>query len=227
MPDYDFGELLGVLSAHPRLMRILGLVIDLEVQAAHWRPAADGDHAARGRWTPTFTGETKVVLPKTTCRIDTSNRIFRLEPKVAGALERGHLPVGGSEFDLVTIDPDGAGLKALNFATTIKAPSRLPKHKTLDTPKRTGPPTLRSAGLPSCAPSARQRSRESSIADKALDGLVLGAAAPPDVVDPTVQPTLYNEDVTPATTVDIWSRETSSGIRSSAATGAYTLPGGR
>ena len=224
LPDYDFGELLGALSAHPRLLRILGLVIDLEVQARALPSLPPSTTVQLSvDWTPAFSAATKIVLPKTACRIDTANGVFRTEPKVATALERGHLPVGGTGFDLVTIDPDGAGLKALNFATTIKR-LQLPDHQTLDTPKRSATPTLRSAGLAVVRAERGKEFKLKLIADKSLNGAVLGAAAPPNLVDPAVQPTVYAEDVTRGYHVDIWSRKTGLWHSIVARTGAYVYP---
>jgi hypothetical protein len=225
-PDLDFGELVGVLAAHPHLLRILGLVIDLEVQASalsslpltstiqlsvDWKPS------------PAFSGTTRISLPKTTCTIDTSSGVFEAAPKLATALAHGHLPLGTPDYELITIDPDGAGLKALQFATTIKR-HQLPKHRTLDTPKRAAPPTLRSAGLAVVRAERGSAFKGKLIADKGLNADVAAKAAKPGDVDATTQPVLHAEDVIRGYLIDVWTRKTQAWHSLVRRTGKYIFP---
>jgi hypothetical protein len=225
-PDFDFGELIGALAAHSRLLRILGLVIDLEVQARalpSLPPTSTIQLSVDWQPSSTFTGTTTISLPKTTCTIDTSIGVFEATPKVATALSHRHLPLGNPEYELLTIDPDGAGLKALQFATTVKR-HQLHKHRTLDTPKRIAPPTLRSAGLAIVRAERGPTFKGKLIADKSLNADVLTNAAKPGGVDATTQPVLHAEDVIRGYLIDIWMRKTQTWHSLVSRSGKYLLP---
>ncbi len=225
-PDLDFGELVGALAAHPRLLRILGLVIDLEVQAPELPslpPTSTIQLSVDWKPSPAFTGTTTISLPKTTCTIDTTNGVFEAAAKLATALSHRHLPLGNPEYELITIDPDGAGLKALHFATTVKR-HQLPKHRTLDTPNRIAPPTLRSAGLAIVRAERGPAFKGKLIADKGLNADVVAKAAKPGEVDATTQPVLHAEDVVRGYLIDVWSRKTQAWHSLVSRTGKYLFP---
>jgi hypothetical protein len=223
-PDFDFGELVGALAAHPRLLRILGLVIDLEVQAAALSSLPPTSTIQLSvDWEPAFTGTTTISLPQTTCTINTTAGVFEATPKLASALSHRHLPLGSPEYDLISIDPDGAGLKALHFATTVKR-HQLPKHRTLDTPKRTAPPSLRSAGLAIVRADRGPAFKGKLIADKGLNSDVVAKAAKPGQVNATAQPVLHAEDVIRGYLIDVWARKTQAWHSLARRTGRYVFP---
>jgi len=201
-PTFDFHELLALVGQHPPLMRMLGLVVDLEVSSRilGGLPAAGDVQLAVG-WTP-LAATTAIVRPRTTYELDYPSLHFAARPRDPGELDRGHLRVGdASRFELVTIDPDGAGLKALNFASSLKRADLQDSSANNEfPPQRFTVPSLRSAGL-----SIVRRERAATFVPKLDFGVQTNQAIVAMSNNPaSPPPEVWREDVTSGYTVDVW-----------------------
>ena len=142
LTDFDFHQALSLLSSHPALLRLLGLVVDLEVPV-------------KGQAT---TGTLRVVpdhdlhpgdedyTPLTAYQFDVPKRLFLPAPNPGSNLADGMLNLQGPEFLLEQVDADGAALKAVDFANQLVLLSS-ERHKTADSPTDAGLPALRSGGI--------------------------------------------------------------------------------
>lgn len=188
-PDFDFHQLLAMCSEHGRLQRLLGVVFDLEVSSRTLLQLPPQTYVqVHPEWAaPAGTTESR---PRTRCVV--GQNLFRAAPRAVGPeLVNGHLPLGGNDFELVQVDPDGAGIKALNFADNLKR-SRLAEHNTDDTPESYSVPSLRSGGL-----SMVRVDRGPRLVQTLDRGVVLNGSLAAD-------PLLDAEDVTRGYLVDVW-----------------------
>jgi hypothetical protein len=122
-PEWDFHRRLGALGDYPELMRRLGLVIRLRVP----RPAAT---PVSVRVVPTLGGAARPgvdITPATACTLEGSR--FHATPRDGSDLVRGMLDLGGTDdrlssteraFDLVQVDADGAAMKAIVAAASLR-----------------------------------------------------------------------------------------------------------
>jgi hypothetical protein len=121
--EIDFHRIVAALGQYSSLLRLTGLVIDLEFL----RPAADGDSTMQlvVNWTPDGTVATDTDLrPRIQTSLNGSSFVANSrDPKKLVIIER-HLRLRklGPEFyprpvffDLVEMDVDGAGMKLKNF----------------------------------------------------------------------------------------------------------------
>ena len=142
-PDLDFHDLVGLLADHPRLLRRLGLVVDLVVDLADpqgqlpsvgsVRVVPDGDlpeSPARTPWT----------------RYDLEDRWFGARPAQPFLLERGLVRLTREFWDLFQVDVDGGALQSVGFGSTL-ARLQDPDRRNEATPDETGAPALRSGGF--------------------------------------------------------------------------------
>lgn len=143
-PSHDFHQILTLLGDYPPLLRLLGLVFDIEVPI----PAAlpKGEYVVRARPGNTLAGGADAqITPATCCLFDPVAKRFTAKP--AGPLVHdGHLDLAGPEFTLAQVDIDGAALKALNFADTV-ASTCFKTRPAYGSPDNAGLPALRSGGL--------------------------------------------------------------------------------
>jgi hypothetical protein len=167
-PDIDFHQMLSALGRYPFLMRLLGIVRDLEVAY----PGALGDTTVQviASW-PTKAGST-VPEVKTNCHVGENTFYARrraANPELT-ADGLGMLPFNdANEYDIVQINQDGAALKTLQFAKnvvratfdpadTTNYPDYIPEqgevpgeqyfvYKTEDTPMAYAIPAMNSIGI--------------------------------------------------------------------------------
>jgi hypothetical protein len=143
VPEFDFHQAVSSLGEFPRLMRLLGLVHDLEIPFPELRDL-NPTVQVRVLWVPTDSSiQTENKSLKTYCQID-ANR-FAAKPKPSSDLNNGLLNLSDTgKFELIEVDHDGAALKAMGFANELL---RGIFRKTQDTPENYSTPSLRSAGL--------------------------------------------------------------------------------
>lgn len=158
-PDIEFHQMLAALGRYPVLMRMLGLVHDLEV--AH--PGGLGGTTVQVL--ASWPGAPALPQLLTRCFVDAS-RFFATPRGVNPELALdglGMLPLGDtSAYELVQVNQDGAALKTLRFAETLVRATFDPKdttnypgqtdttekvYKTDDTPGQYAIPSLSTAGL--------------------------------------------------------------------------------
>jgi hypothetical protein len=142
-PAPDFHQAVALLGNHPELMRILGLVIDLEVAASEFD---GGDPPAEGLVsvdqvvsTPGWMEGTVHAKPKTRF---TGGFVAAPETQ---ALSGRLLDLSRPEFRLVEVDVEGAAMKLMGLADTLVR-SKAGK-TTADTPAAFSLPSLRSGGI--------------------------------------------------------------------------------
>jgi hypothetical protein len=141
LPDVDFHRAVGAMGQYPKLMRALGLVIDLEF--------SPGGVPASGsvRVTPRLAGPPPMT-PWTAFQFDAAGAGFYAAPGAGADISHGMLALAGpADYDVTQMDLDGAAEKALDFARNV---ARIAYHEatsTIDTPDSYGLPALRSAGF--------------------------------------------------------------------------------
>jgi hypothetical protein len=141
-PTIDFHQMLAAANGHPRLLRMLGLVIDLEVTFTFSSPLST-DIRVIPTWTSSLGAGNVDVTPRTRCLLEED--LFVANPADPSEYSRGQLRLADStRFNLVQIDPDGTGIKLLGFAANLKQ-SRIKQSE--DTPTAYTVPALRGAGL--------------------------------------------------------------------------------
>lgn len=115
VPDVDFHQAIAMLGDWPRVLRMLGLVIDGAVDVSNLSPAAAG--RVRVRETAWRKGtSTTEQHPWTRYQLDGAD--FRPAPKADSDLAARMLRLGKKgAFDVMQVDVDGAALNVLQFAT--------------------------------------------------------------------------------------------------------------
>ena len=109
-PDFEFHDILSIISNYPQLQRKLGLVIDFEFVAADDKivPATN----ANLRIIPTginFSVPTTILCPGT-AYTRTANG-FYAKPENGSPIDKGHLKINTDAFTVFQLDTDGAALK--------------------------------------------------------------------------------------------------------------------
>jgi hypothetical protein len=184
----DFHQMLAALGDHSDLLRMLGLVVDLDVpRASIPLTGPDGaDLRLRPAWTPAMApGVSTDMLPATvSAHLEMDPEVFFVAaprvpspagPALAPPIPMLALPVG--RFRLEQVDTDGAALKALSMAATLEtaAADPAPEDRPLGEPTRAGTPALRSSGL-SLVETARATGLQSDFAQSLTlnNGLEVG-----------------------------------------------------
>ncbi|MGA5760695.1 hypothetical protein [Nonomuraea bangladeshensis] len=149
----DFHQRVSALAQHPALLRLLGLVIDLDVDPADI-PAASGGSPGVLRVIPRFAGPTRLpATPLTpgTAYVMETGRVFAAAPgpsgggsnEIVSGLLNLSLPTApgsaDSRYRIIQVDVDGAGLRTLDLL------ARTARSETGDV--RFTPSPLRSCGL--------------------------------------------------------------------------------
>jgi hypothetical protein len=142
-PDFDFHDLVGLLADHPRLLRMLGLVVDLvvELEDPHSQLAASG----MVRVVPN--GDLPEFPPRTPwTAYDLEDHWFGARPKAPFLMEHGLVRLTRDFWDLFQVDVDGAALQSVGMGDVL---ARLtdPQKRNHETPDATGAPALRSGGF--------------------------------------------------------------------------------
>ena len=187
VPSFDFHQALSLLANHPPLMRLLGLVLDLEIPRPPGLPSIY-EVSVEPLWTPHLHPTTE-VSPKTwTAGLDFRPSERPSQPELSAGLVR----LGGPDYSVVEVDLDGATLKTLNFTAGIRNAAA---HKAADTPSSYALPSLRSAGLSLARSGNAYALGLRLLSANELNDQVTSANPPP---------TLYAEDVTRGYRIDVW-----------------------
>ncbi|WP_421797915.1 hypothetical protein [Haliscomenobacter sp.] len=165
-PDFEYHDILAVLSSHPDLLRRFGLVIDLVVpeKALKDIPSTGFVRVAPERMN--FNSDTKISCPATAYQLTPAG--FYAQSRPESSIDKGCLKINSADFAIVQIDANGAALKlaqqmdnlmqlkgkqALNFyngnnySGSVKiSPQNLLDYEN-EKPREAGLPALRSAGL--------------------------------------------------------------------------------
>jgi hypothetical protein len=189
-PDIDFHRAVAGLGQYPKLMRALGLAIDLEV------PLAGVPAASNVRVHPSLAA-TPPMIPWTACTLDAAKKLFVATPDATSSdVTNGMLFLSGPDsYDVVEVDIDGGAEKAMDFAYNMM---RLDTNSSIDTPRTYGLPSLRSAGF-----SVARVDRATRLVNVFKGAKANNAAITANPQNSGV--TLHAEDVTRGYRVDVWS----------------------
>ena len=162
----DFHQMISALGNHPQLLRRLGLLVDLRLEAADL-PDSAPVAPARIRVTPTLPAASPPPegVPTVT-RVDVVHDTAYVSQDVPGAgpvfaaahrtpdplappgaVPTGLMPLPEGVFRLEQVDVDGAALKAVNTAATVYQPASTEAEQPLHQPDAVGLPALRTGGL--------------------------------------------------------------------------------
>ncbi len=113
-PEFEYHDMLSILTSYPAIMRKLGLVIDFELSAAP--PTASGTV----RVLPANLGlETEAVLSSPATAFLFTGKGFYAAPKAGSYIDKGYLTIGTPGFEVVQIDTDGAAMKLASHVDTV------------------------------------------------------------------------------------------------------------
>ena len=208
VPQFDFHQGVSLLGRHPALLRLFGLVYELELAP----PSGLSGNVAVSvvpSWKPKLGGSplTKNVQPVTMTDATEWIPAHRAsDPDITA----GYLRFSDPDYGVVEMDLDGATLKAFNFVQGIQHANTV--MATADTPTHYAVPSLRSAGLAVArtgkALSLYQNWQNNNAFNAAID------VTPPGLVK------LYFEDLAQGYRVDVWSKERGRWFQLCARTGA-------
>ena len=194
VPQFDFHQAVSLLGRHPALLRLFGLVYELELV----RPSGLSGTVAVSvvpSWKPKLGGPPLTINVKPVTMTDAGEWIpahRTSDPEIAS----GFLRFSDPDYAVVEMDLDGATLKAFNFVQGIQHATT--EMRAADTPTHYAVPSLRSAGLAVAktgnALSLHQNWQNNNGFNAAVE------ASPPGAV------TLYFEDIAQGYRVDVWSK---------------------
>lgn len=199
----DFHQIVAAMGSYPTLLRRLGLVVDLVLAPAGFAMSAADDLSVM----VVFSAGTLVVPrgadgnPVTRTQLSPTRFDAVPDPAADMLLADGLLEISAPRFELLQLDTDGAGIKAINFARSLGR--RIDVQARVDPvthqEDEIGAPSLRTAGL-MLVQHARARILEDRFdANKAhntqLESQLGGAAA---------AVTLHAQDLVRGYRIDIW-----------------------
>jgi hypothetical protein len=212
-PDVDFHRAVAGMGQYPKLMRALGLAIDLEV------PLNGVPAASNIRVTPSLQGSPP-LQPWTAYALDVARRTFFPAPGPQADITNGMVrPSGPDDYDVVEIDLDGAANKLLDFAFNLERIAFGPATTSIDSPDSYGLPSLRSAGF-SAARSGRAVRLVSTFDAAKANNTAITAAPNTNAF------ALHADDVTRGYRVDVWSSLGGQWHSLCARDGTYTFANG-
>jgi hypothetical protein len=190
--DLDLHKVVASLSQYAKLMRAMGLAIDLEV------PLQGAPPASTMRVVPSLAGPAPMT-PWTAYQINLPAKSFLPAPGPDSDVAGGMLLLTdqATQYDVVELDVDGAAEKAMDFASNMSRIAFGPLERSIDTPLNYGLPSLRSAGF--SAARADRAKRLVDVFHGARDKNQNITQTPPKQV------ILQAEDVTRGYRIDVWS----------------------
>ncbi|MEV5054343.1 hypothetical protein [Arthrobacter sp. LAR12-1-1.1] len=204
----DFHQMLAALGDHPWLLRRLGLVVDLEVDAADIPsslPAAPRRLRVVPIWQSELPAEQQSSANPWTAYVNGvagERMVFASAdraPDLTGLLPTGLLDLSGRDYSVQQVDVDGAALKALNLAATL---NRVDTRAEGDTPlgeaETAGVPALRTGGL-ALVHTGRAGALQGDFAD---------AVEVNDAIDAGTDLTLHAQDLVRGYRLDVWTPTT-------------------
>ena len=232
-PDIDFHKMVSTLGNYPQLMRVLGLVIDLEV------PIPSGVTSSTVKVLPTWAPDSPPSAfntdfsAKTACTVDVAKGLFFTRPETSPSMiVNGLLNLSDeTAYPVTNVDVPGSALKMTNLADRLASSSVLPT-SAVGTPLEpmafqrsaahaaaaVSPKAGASATAPEEATAALPALRTSGIslaqANRAewLAGVMAKAALNNQAVDANTpdQVTHYADDLVRGYRVDVWDSQSQS-----------------
>ena len=142
--QFDFHKIISSLGQHPKILRLLGLIIDLVVPLEDIElPIGMVDPWIRLRLPEVQVTSSDIFL-KTMCHLD-STSFFAMPNDTKPKIVEGMLPFDNSdEFQVVQVDPDAAAIKLSQFDVNL---SLADPFRSTDTDDNYSLPTIRAAGI--------------------------------------------------------------------------------
>jgi hypothetical protein len=141
LPDIDFHKAVAGLGQYPKLMRALGLAIDLEVPVAGVPPSSNV------RVHPSLAGPPPMIS-WTAYSLEPVKRLFVAAANATSDVTEGMLLLSGpDQYDIVELDIDGGAEKALDLSYNLARLAFGDAKTSIDTPTTYGLPSLQSAGF--------------------------------------------------------------------------------
>ena len=202
----DFHETVQFVNQHPALLRLLGLVIDVEVDVA---AAPSGATTVSVVPTAGVSGGITNRRPRTHCALQ-DNWFAAVPSATATHLADGFLRFEDTaQFLPVQVEADGGGLKAVDFAGNLG--TKVVK-KTEDTDTDSPVPSLRADGI-----SVARLGASAELHDK----FVILANKEGDLGSDTLE--LHAEDLVRGYRIDVWDSATSAWNSVMKRTGSYQI----
>ncbi|HMJ06781.1 MAG TPA: hypothetical protein VK474_11040, partial [Chthoniobacterales bacterium] len=206
--QYDFHQAIAALGDYPKLLRILGLVVDLRIELNGAAPAATGTvKVAPGI---AFNGVGTEVTPRT--HYDLAAGIFLARSRPVGSeISHGLLRLNDeARFRVIQVEPVGGAIKMQNAATNIAAwPEK--EDRAPNSPDDGGLPALRTGGISLVRQDLLEETRERFLRSHALQRMVFAldnAPQPPEppAAEPPAPATdeLFAEDLVRGYRVDVF-----------------------
>jgi hypothetical protein len=189
--EIDLHRAIAAIGQYQKLLRALGIAIDLEV------PVTNVPAASNVRVKPSLHGEPPMT-PWTAYRLNPAARQFFAAAGAASDVSTGMLLLSGpDQYEVVEADVDGAAEKVLDFALNLWRIALGEATATIDTPQNYGLPSLRSAGF-SCARVGRAMRLVSTFKNAQQNNNAI-------IVNPqNSNVVLHADDVTRGYRVDVW-----------------------
>lgn len=205
--QYDFHAVVSSMGDYPALLRLLGLVVDLEVTLPAALPAA----TSTVRVVPNVALTTATTNSTERTRYNLADNSFVAQPRPSSPeINHGLLRLNDpTKFRVIQTDVPSAGLKLQNMATNMLALDHAvpaPPNR----PEEEGLPALQTTGIsivrPEIQPFLKAKFYTSyalNSAVAALDGFPILPIKGPDPAPPPTDE-LYAEDVTRGYRIDVW-----------------------
>lgn len=115
LPDFEYHDILSVLTSYPQLMRKFGLVLDFEIKNA---PSAATGTVRIVPQDLALATSSEITSPLTAYQLTAKG--FYAAPEPNSNIDKGVLKINTSDFTVVTVDTDGAALKLCNHIDALQ-----------------------------------------------------------------------------------------------------------
>lgn len=188
IPDLDFHTVLSSLAKYPKLMKMMGLVIDLEVDMAG--VPANSTVKVFPDWSA-IRSTAVSRCPRTAYVLSGGKFVTAPNPKDSD-VEDGMLKLDSDKFEVITLDVDGAAIKAMELANKATGAINIPN--SAKAKEKSGLPALRTGGISLVRDGRAEKTHQAIAAAFVMYGSAGGGG---DAV-------LYADDVTRGFRVDVW-----------------------
>ncbi|WP_219835384.1 hypothetical protein [Paenibacillus sp. R14(2021)] len=224
--EFDFHQMVSALGDFPQILRRLGLIIDLEIDAADLPPSSElaprslsvlpSWNSSLPRKQPGLTTWTADYYPWTKfIHSEQGGQTLFAAHSANGEFVAG-LVNPGDELGLEQVDVDGAALKTLNLVETL---GRAIKEESLaiDAPEKAGVPSLRTGSISIFRKGNANRRYESFVRSTKLNECLSS--------DPPIVTALYAEDLTRGYRMDVYEERSGKWHSLHQRIGSYATPG--
>lgn len=213
----DFHQILAAMNQYPTILRLLGIVVDFTVAANSFHSSADSPLYIKVNFPPEALHVQDTIQVSLVTHTFLSPDKFQAVSKVSNPTlhpqQSGCHIIDGlldmyqnHEYDILQFDPDGAGLKLINFARTLARLSQQRVDNITRIEKDIGVPSLRGAGIMIVRNNRRDmledNLNENTNRNDALNRIL-------EVQSSVVPIDLWAEDLVLGYRIDIWDSKTS------------------